>query len=56
MRIAIVSGASSGMGREFVKQLPWFYRQMDEIWLIARRRERLLSLSDECMIPCRIFA
>lgn len=56
MRIAIVSGASSGMGREFVKQLPWFYRQLDEIWLIARRRERLLSLSDECMIPCRIFA
>lgn len=56
MKIAIVSGASSGMGREFVKQLPWFYRQLDEIWIIARRRERLLSLSGECMIPCRIFA
>ena len=35
MRIAIVSGAASGMGREFVKQLPWFYRELDEIWITA---------------------
>ena len=40
MKIAIVTGASSGMGREFVRQLS-AYVQVDEIWAIARRREAL---------------
>ena len=34
MKIAIVTGASSGMGREFVRQLH-HYIQPDEIWAIA---------------------
>ena len=55
MRIAIVSGASSGMGREFVKQLPWFYRELDEIWITARRKGRLISLAKTSRISCRIF-
>lgn len=46
MRIAVVTGASSGMGREFVKQLD-AQNSFDEIWVIARRRDRLLSLADE---------
>lgn len=41
MRIAIVTGASSGIGREFVYQIPAFYKQLDEIWITARRSERL---------------
>lgn len=36
MNIAIVTGASSGMGREFVLQLSK-YVHIDEIWAIARR-------------------
>ena len=40
MNIAIVTGASSGMGREFVRQLHG-YIQLDEIWAIARRKEAL---------------
>ena len=40
MNIAIVTGASSGMGREFVRQLHG-YIQPDEIWAIARRKEAL---------------
>ena len=39
-KIAIVTGASSGLGREFVKQIAKS-RQLDEIWVIARRRDRL---------------
>ena len=38
MKIAIVTGASSGMGREFVRQLGYFYKNLDEIWVIARRK------------------
>ena len=44
MKIAIVTGASSGMGREFVLQLER-YVSVDEIWVIARRREALEALT-----------
>ena len=52
MRIAIVTGASSGMGREFVLQLPQ-YVQVDEIWAIARRENALESLKKESSVPIR---
>ena len=52
MNIAIVTGASSGMGREFVLQLSQ-YVSVDEIWVIARREEALRSLSSEVAIPIR---
>ena len=44
MSIAIVTGASSGMGAEFVRQLAES-GAYTEIWDIARRRERLESLA-----------
>lgn len=46
MNVAIVTGASSGLGREYAKQLAP-RREVDEVWLIARRRERLEELADE---------
>lgn len=52
MNIAIVTGASSGMGREFVKQLS-AYVQVDQIWAIARRTDALESLAAEVDIPVR---
>ena len=52
MKIAIVTGASSGMGREFVRQLSE-YVQVDEIWAVARRREALEALKDETTVPVR---
>lgn len=45
--IAIVTGASSGMGREFVKLLDKESVTLDEIWVIARRGERLKALAKE---------
>ena len=50
MRIAIVTGASSGMGKEFVQQLSQ-YVQVDEIWAIARREEALKALT--AAVPVR---
>ena len=47
MRIAIVTGASSGIGREFVNQIPGFYKHLDEIWVTARRGERLEEVKQE---------
>ena len=52
MNIAIVTGASSGMGREFVLQLPG-YVSVDEIWVIARRAAALESLKSEVSVPVR---
>ena len=37
MGIAIITGASSGMGRQFVLQLSKA-EKFDEIWVIARRK------------------
>ena len=55
MNIAIVTGASSGMGREFVLQLSE-YVHPDEIWAVARREDALEKLKSECSIPVRPIA
>ena len=52
MNIAVVTGASSGMGREFVKQLGT-YVQVEEIWVIARRADALEELKAQTSIPIR---
>jgi hypothetical protein len=44
MRIGIVTGASSGIGKEFVHQLENAYA-LDEIWLIARSEDRLKEIA-----------
>ena len=46
MKIAIVTGASSGMGREFVLQLGQ-YVSAEEIWVIARRKDALEALAGQ---------
>lgn len=54
--IAIVTGASSGLGREFVRQLDrGAAGHLDEIWVIARRCDRLDALVRTCQTPVRPF-
>lgn len=52
MKIAVITGASSGMGKEFVLQLDRS-EQFDELWLISRRRELLEALDDETRAKVR---
>ena len=58
-KIILVTGASSGMGTEFARQLA-HNRQADEIWLVARRKERIKLLAQEientCIIKTKILA
>ena len=56
MKIAVVTGASSGMGRETIIQLWEHFKGFDEIWIIARRRERLDELDRQAGVPLRKFA
>ena len=48
-KIAVITGASSGMGREFVRTLDTFGR-FDEVWAVARRKERLEALTASCPV------
>lgn len=45
MNIAVITGASSGMGMEFAGQIDNNLCKTDEIWLLARRREPMEKLS-----------
>lgn len=56
MKIAIVTGASSGMGRETAIQLADRFGGMSEIWLVARRMDRLKDLADVLPVPSRCFS
>lgn len=53
MSVAIITGASSGIGSELVKQLENFVDGIDEIWAIARRENLLNELKEKTKIPLR---
>lgn len=52
MKIAVITGASSGMGREFVYAFDKD-EAFDELWVIARREDRLLELQQKCRAKVR---
>ena len=54
MNTAIITGASSGMGREFVKMTA-ARGDVDEIWVIARREDKLKELQKEVKVPLHIL-
>ncbi len=53
-KIALVTGASSGLGKEFIRQLIW--KDYDEVWAVARRMDKLMKLSRITRIPIRAIA
>lgn len=53
MRIALITGASSGLGAEFARQIDEKEKGFDEIWLIARREDRLKELAIRLHHPAR---
>ena len=52
--IAIVTGASSGIGKEFFLSLKG-KKPVDEIWVIARGEDKLKALQAETETPIRVF-
>lgn len=61
MKIAILTGASSGLGRAFAGKIHEVFPEIDEIWLVARRTERLEALAAETNavrmvpVPCDLL-
>lgn len=55
MKIAVITGASAGIGREFVRAIDQL-SGLDEIWIIARRQERLEELKASCQHTLRPIA
>ncbi|MDO5861303.1 MAG: SDR family NAD(P)-dependent oxidoreductase [Thermoplasmata archaeon] len=51
--IAIVTGASSGMGAEFCRSLD--SEGLECIWLVARRADRLEAVASELKTPSRVI-
>ena len=45
MRTAIITGASTGVGLEFCKQIKDVFPEITEYWVIARRMDRLQAIS-----------
>ena len=51
MKIAIITGATSGLGVEFAFEIEKQRKEIDEIWLVARREDKLKELADK--INCK---
>lgn len=56
MKIAILTGASSGLGRAYARWIPEMFPELDEIWLVARRADRLIEIAAQNArfkpVPC----
>ena len=47
MKIAVITGASSGIGIDFAKEILKQRPEIEKIWVIARRKEKLEQLKEE---------
>lgn len=53
MSVAIITGASSGIGAEFAKH---YAGRVDELWLVARRKEKMVELGEALGVKYKIIA
>ena len=56
MKIAVITGASSGLGKDFSVCVDKMYPEIEEIWLIARREEKLKETAKELTKKVKILS
>ena len=56
MKIAIITGASSGLGTHFALETDKTRADIEEIWLIARRQDRLEKLAEKLTKKTKILS
>ena len=54
-KIAVITGASSGMGKRFAETVDR-YGTFDEVWVIARHEAQLEALRATVPFPVRVLA
>ncbi len=54
MKIAVITGASSGLGEEYALAVSRLRPEIEEIWLIARRKEKLEEVATNISKKTRI--
>ena len=55
MKIVMVTGASSGIGAEFVRQLDKSFSRIDEIWMVARNVKKMEEIATTLQNKARII-
>ncbi len=56
MKIAIITGASSGLGADFALETDKMRADIDEIWLVARRKDRLEKIAEKLGKKTRVLS
>lgn len=56
MKIAVITGASSGLGKEYAFAVSRLRQDINEIWLIARRKEKLEDVASNLSKKSRILS
>jgi len=55
MKIAVITGASSGLGIEFAKACETLRPDIEEIWLLARREDKLQAVAKEIKTKTKVI-
>ena len=56
MKVAVITGATSGIGQEAAIQIDRRFKSLDEIWIIGRREEKLAELQKKLHHSVRMFS
>lgn len=56
MNVAVITGASSGMGKWFAVYSKRYFKEIDKILLIGRDKDRLEKVKNKIKIPCDIYS
>jgi len=55
MNVIIITGASSGIGKEYARQMDYYFGNIDEFWLIARNGEKLKETANALCHKARVL-
>ena len=55
MSVAIITGASGGIGGEFARQMRADFPDIDKFWFVARNRGRMERLAEELGCDAKII-
>lgn len=55
MNIAIITGASAGLGQAFFRSVTKRYPDLESVWVVARRADRLTELAQNSPVPVEVL-